>query len=222
MDAGKSGTLSGSLRKKTVERRSPPCWGYRNLVHAQDCCINPSLVMKKKSNFKMARKVMFSITLSILARNWEISEYCTMEEEFNELGILDWTKNCVWKPWGVNAHSIMVGGKKTSATLPNIMETGWASSFLSQWALLASGSYRKRKDQFSLRVCPWGSLPCSSSKPNIQEYISSLNWTPWLFVFISLFFNDIKSGEQKSGMDLGRVEEDVNMIKVQCVKFLKN
>lgn len=36
----------------------------------------------------MARKMMFSITLSILARNWEISEYCTMGEEFDELGIL--------------------------------------------------------------------------------------------------------------------------------------
>lgn len=48
MDAGKSRTLSESLRKKTVEMRSPPCRGYRNLVHAQDYRINPSLIMKKK------------------------------------------------------------------------------------------------------------------------------------------------------------------------------
>lgn len=78
VDAGKSCTLSESLRKKTVEMRSPPCRGYRKLVHAQDCRINLSLVMKKKSNFKTARKMMFSITLFILARNWEISESCTM------------------------------------------------------------------------------------------------------------------------------------------------
>lgn len=91
----------------------------------------------------------------------------------------------------------------------------WVQIFPLAEAQLAMLDTRNRKDNFFLRLSFW------YINPDPMEYHTSNIWVAQIgldaFDFCFVFFL-----RAYSWMDLGRVEEDMNMNKIHCMKLTKN